>query len=375
MGSRIISGLRRARRYYAQILRSRSPRLVYVGGWLGHDNLGDEALWHAYRRIFDTHSLVHYPSAGGSALSVPHRFLRIADAAVLAGGTLINRESYLPAVRECTKNIRPCFVLGTGVADPAFWRNWSQWKDTLDQWRPLLKRCTYIGVRGPRSAEVLADIGIDAEVVGDPVLALCDDASVAPEQLLPRSIGLNIGGPSDRMWGDRETIGREAARLAARARQAGWNVRWFVVWPNDKEATLQAAHDSGTEAEVYEIYDDADRYLDLVRPLSVFVGMKLHAVVLATCAFVPSIMLEYQPKCRDYMRAIEQQDCTVRTDRFDGGQVWDLVQDLHGKRHQVSLALCERVHALRDSLFRRAAQVVGACDPSRRAAPAGGIAR
>jgi len=63
------------------------------------------------------------------------------------------------------------FVFGSGVAHPSFW------KDSLRDWKPILQRCNYIGVRGPLSAELLTDVGINrVEVVGDPVLVFAPDS-------------------------------------------------------------------------------------------------------------------------------------------------------------------------------------------------------
>lgn len=44
-------------------------------------------------------------------------------------------------------------------------------------------------------------------------------------------------------------------------------------------------------------YSNPLSYINLVSEMQAFVGLKLHAVVLAMCAHVPSILLEYRPKC------------------------------------------------------------------------------
>ena len=117
-------------------------------------------------------------------------------------------------------------------------------------------------------------------------------------------------------------------------------MRWFVVWPQDLKITKRAVELSNTSSEIYEIYDNHLEFLRLVRNLNYFVGMKLHATILATCAFVPSLMLEYRPKCRDYMRSIDQEDATVRTDQFDAGSVWEKVLFNSTHRDQIS----KRIH-------------------------------
>ena len=357
--NRFVNSCRKISTLLFEIAGTNQPRMVYIGGWKGNDNLGDEALFLAYKRLFPRYNFVHYPTKAGRILTLMCKVLKPTRVAVLSGGTLINRsENYLAAMRECSDIFPKLVIFGTGVANPVFWSRYPEWKDTLKQWKPLLERCVYVGVRGSISAEILKDIGINAEVIGDPVISFCDGETALKEKVMPESVGFNIANPHGKVWGNEETIQKEFTILAKLAKKAGWKVRWFIIWPRDREITLQTARDSGTEAEVYEIYREPDLFLRLVRPLSVFVGMKLHAVVLATCAYVPSVMLEYRPKCRDYMRSIEQEAFTVRTDRFTAGYVWDLISSLNVGRNRLSHILSEKVKFLRDKQISKASDLM-----------------
>ena len=93
--------------------------------------------------------------------------------------------------------------------------------------------------------------------------------------------------------------------------------------------------------------------------MSTFVGMKLHAVALATCAYVPSIMLEYQPKCRDYMQAIGQDTATIRTDCFKAEEVWEIIKNWISKRSILSNLLYNKISTLRQRQFQRADELFG----------------
>src|SRR5205085_3462854 len=59
---------------------------------------------------------------------------------------------------------------------------------------------------------------------------------------------------------------------------------------------------------IHHIYESGDEYLQRVREMTMFLGVKLHSVILAMCAGVPSVMIEYAPKCRDFM-------CSMGVDR------------------------------------------------------------
>lgn len=65
------------------------------------------------------------------------------------------------------------YAIGVGVEDPVFGgRNSGSGNGELKRWAPILSKFRTVSVRGPRSAELLADIGLDVEVSGDPALLL-----------------------------------------------------------------------------------------------------------------------------------------------------------------------------------------------------------
>ena len=103
---------------------------------------------------------------------------------------------------------------------------------------------------------------------------------------------------------------------------------------------------------------DFDEYLELVRPLSTFVGMKLHATALATCAYVPSVMVEYRPKCRDFMQAIGQDEATIRSDVFEAEQVWETVSAWNSNRPPAAGALYNAIGTLSKAQRARAREII-----------------
>ena len=76
--------------------------------------------------------------------------------------------------------------------------------------------------------------------------------------------------------------------------------------------------------------------------------MKLHSVVLANCSYVPSVMLEYRPKCSDYMSSVGQEKYNIRTDQFRAKDVWSLVEDMNANRERYSRELYSAIKPLRD---------------------------
>ena len=341
-----MASIKRYSDFIWQSLTAKPPRLAYIGGFYGHDNLGDEALYDAMESLFDGCSVLKFPRKRW--VTCISKALPRVHCAILGGGTLINRlASWRQLADKCFDIFEPSFVFGTGVAHPSFWSSRSEWKDSLREWKSILAKCGYIGVRGPLSAQLLVDAGLDnVEVVGDPVLVFATKEAPDDGSYIPDSIGLNIGQAGGCMWGSEDQITNEYVKLATFAREAGWRVKWFVVYPPDLRITEKAAGLSGTDEEIYTVYSQVNRYLELVRPLSTFVGMKLHATALATCAYVPSVMLEYRPKCRDYMQSIKQGDVTIRTDGAKAEDIWKIVSAWNSRRRAASMALYDAIRPL-----------------------------
>jgi polysaccharide pyruvyl transferase WcaK-like protein len=235
----------------------------------------------------------------------------------------------------------------------------------MDRWRTLLNKCDYVGVRGPISATLLRNAGVEnVDVVGDPVIALAESEPARPVE--SGSLGINIGYCSGQLWGENEPrLCEEYVRLAQTAKRNGYRVEWFVVWPGDLPVTRLAAAQSGTDEVIHEVYHDPSAYLTTVRHMSFFVGMKLHATLLATCAYVPSVMVEYRPKCRDYMASIGQADATVRTDEFRAALVWEMLSAWEKHREEIIRTLWRQVSDLKfkqSAAARRIAESVFAMD-------------
>jgi len=338
--SRAANALRQGSSFARAALLDRRLPVAYVGGWLGKRNLGDNALLASYRTLFPAFNFVHFD--GGRIACRLARHIPRLRSGMLAGGTIIGQMPEWLGIAKAFLKVHPeLVVFGSGVEEPSFW----QGETALQDWKRVLEQCRSIGVRGPRSAELLGGIGLNSvEVVGDPVLTFAlRDVNAAP---LLDSVGLNLGTSDGKVWGDEDRIRREMTALARTARESGWRVEWYVVWPKDLEITMQAAEASGTSQNVHVICEDHGLFMRQVRRLSVFVGMKLHATVLATCALTPSVMLEYRPKCRDFMQSVNQEDFSFRTDSFRAGAVWEILTGWNQHRQVAAAALARAVHSL-----------------------------
>jgi len=58
-------------------------------------------------------------------------------------------------------------------------------------------------------------------------------------------------------------------------------------------------------------------------------------------------MLEYQPKCRDYMASITHEDATVRTDQFRAEFVWEMLSACEKRREEMINTLWRHISELK----------------------------
>ena len=326
-------------------------RIGYVG-WTGHENLGDEMLYQAYQRLFPEYHVLPFISLRSSKRDTYRKITGrdIFAAGCLGGGTLINRskkrlETFCRLLDECPV----CFCLGTGVADSGFWEGRADWKDQLTAWVDRLKQCQFVGVRGPVGAAVLKQAGLkDVEVVGDSALIFAKESYAAPEE---KVLGVNVGTALGNVWGTEEQMVERIAVACKALRSKGWKILFLCVWPRDMDSSRALAKQIGiADPQIHLVTCDVAQALDVCGRCTTFIGMKLHSVVTAICAGVPSIMIEYRPKCRDFMDSLGLEEYVVRSDSIDLDHLVGLSEHLASNRPAIQDKMRKRTAEFKQRL-------------------------
>jgi polysaccharide pyruvyl transferase WcaK-like protein len=296
-----------------------ASKVAYVG-WTGQSNLGDDAIAEAVAAALPGAVFEDAPIGTRTMVDAMLRPARHTDRhLVLGGGTVLGRRIWRLHLGAALRHVarRPAFMLGPGVEDPAFARR-RRLPETreLNHWRPLLGAFDRVTVRGPRSLELLTDAGIDAVMIGDPAL-LCGMSQ--PGARGEGVVGVVLGCGDD-LWGhDQARVVAEAA--AAIATVLGpRSVRFLTVNPADAPSHVRAASLLGLPTgriEVVRAWTPA-AFDEAVEGCEVVVSQRLHGAVLAAGRGVPVAMIEYQPKCRDFMASIGAADLCARTDDLRG---------------------------------------------------------
>ena len=156
--------------------------------------------------------------------------------------------------------------------------------------RSALKRCAVRGVRDARSAELLADWGLDSVRTCDPVFSLAPPASSSTEG---NELLVNI-----RPWG--EGLPRRAAEEAARFACSGsMTITGVALAPEDIEIMERLRREGAFPAERLVLLEGGnwrDGCAALFSGASGVVSMRLHAAILALLFGCPLTVVAYDPK-------------------------------------------------------------------------------
>jgi len=308
--------------------------IAYVG-WNGRGNTGDDAIFQALAQGLAPAAVETFPvyaaelarSLTGRSVA---RFRR--SHLLLGGGTLVGRSVWrnnlklkaFPLVRR-----RPRFMIGAGVEDPSFQgrHSFSDAGQELQRWTAILDRFDRVTVRGPRSQELLAEVGVAADIVGDPALLLSPPAPARPAG---KVVGVTLGFGDD-LWGhDHRRVETAVVACLRELIAQGWRVRLLCMNDEDRQGHASVARGLSAHADdvSVEVADTPAAYLQGASECAVVVAERLHAMVLAAAAGTPFVALEYQPKCRDFTASVDWDQWSVRTDSLTAGALCQLVGDL-----------------------------------------------
>jgi len=305
------SYLRRAEDYRDALRRSR-PVISYIG-FLGHRNVGDEALYNAYRDyLFRDALLVAHddfsPLAALSSLN-PNRIV------MLGGGTLINVTPYLLELEKLVARNENFVVWGSGVADLSYWSQHAQHKDrgNADRWLEVLRRAGYVGVRGPRSVRTLTESGIKGvEMLGDPALSI--PAAKRTRRSSTQVVGINLGSHDPVSGGDQRVFDSVLALIPKLFAQ-GYEVEYFSLHRIDLEIGHSLKAKLGdARLRILPFDSDVDQTMSQLADMDYAIGQRLHATILACAQGTPNLSLSYQPKCLDFLESIDQAKLALPTD-------------------------------------------------------------
>lgn len=377
---------------------------IYIG-WVGRQNLGDEAIWAVCQaRFLDVRwsvldELAHAPSAcrflrrashepsyfARTVLEELHHQPRLrsllgrlshrcrarlfGETGLLGGGTLVNLDDgWLNAyrtVRRKTRSVVP--VLSPGVAAPEFWHGREGWSDRRAEWRDELGHLPIIGVRGPLSKALLDEVGLaNVVAVGDPAAALHAAYKGRTRRDPPNPhirVAINFGDCMGKLWGDPHRLLDVLAAATRTLLSEGHHVSLIAVQPLDVNPCLQLARAAGLPRAAVNTAFSPARFLQYIESFDVLISLKLHAAVLAAAANLPLIVLEYQPKCRDFALSIGWTEFCRRTSELSADWIVATTLGISQQVPMLSDRLCQAMCTLATQFARYCSMVEGLLRP------------
>jgi hypothetical protein len=306
-------------------MMDRKDALVAYLGWQRMGNIGDDAIYDAVRAQLPGATILDLPRFPGEKIRAAttglNRSLRH-SIQVVGGGTLIGTRYFRRLVTRgqvLTRN-NGSYAIGVGVEDPVFYRRQNaSGEGELKRWLPILSEFHTVSVRGPRSAQLLAEAGLEVNVSGDPALLLPRPHVAAEDGL----IGLNLGFGDDDLWGqDPATVAEQIADAVQHLASEGHRFVGILMNRADRRWTEQAL--AGINADIVHPPDANAAARELAR-CSIAIVSRLHAGILAALSATPVISLEYQPKCRDFALSINDERSLLRTDTLTTTTVIDRI--------------------------------------------------
>lgn len=338
VGSRRNARLRSARSYFS------SEPVIGYAGYVGRANLGDEGLFQAIdAEVAPVDILsVYDPMPPELRLrNMVFRSGRVCDLAMLGGGTLIFHDGFARLLERYAAQGVPYVTFGSGVVDTAF-RAEKQpgidWQKSRERWRRLLSKAEAVSVRGPRSKQMLDELGIASEIIGDPALSICPQPRERASN--GRRVAINVGafGP---MWGDTAQVRIAIRDAAIRLRELGWEIEIFAMHKADTAHARQLAEELD-DIPLYREYWKVAPFLNWLSRFDLVVSQKLHGAVFAAGLGCPVLSLAYEPKCLDFMESMGVVENVVPTDNLNAETILSAFTRLDEERDAITKTLHDR---------------------------------
>ena len=331
-------------------------------GYARRGNMGDELLFDIFSKHLAPRQLYLYPRTPRELVSYmgslrpPRR-----PTLLLGGGTFIGGPWWRSHIERSALLVQPAHVVMVGAGAMGSLAGQPGGESTareIARWMSVLGRCDQVTVRGQLTQQLLADAGIDSRVVGDPALL----ADFRRTLTVPQLLGITLGPTSGFGSTVAEAIIAQIvdAVVTLEAHTACWRVR--VVGANFEDVEVSAQLVERLRAGAIEVEvtmaPDPQAFADLIAPCDVFVGQRLHSVVVASVLGIPALMLSYALKCDDFMASINRQRWTLPIDRLDAAAMSAMLVDLHVER-------AHHVAQLEDETARLRIELLAAFDAAR----------
>ncbi len=351
-------------------------KTVVISGYYGYENIGDEALLAAIigalrAEIFDLHIIVlsatpkktgtRYGVEGVNRLSLFSVFsaLKRADLLISGGGSLLQDVTgpltipyYLGIVALARMLGKPVmfYAQGIGPVNGVFGRALI---------RLVADGVDMITLRDRASIDLLREIGVHnppVELTADPVFGMDVDRSANAREFwaLPGTdrSGKPVMAIFVREWRGLSGYKKAVAQLADYMYDKGWEAAFVPMqYPGDVAPAREIAGLMNHNPIIIERGLSFTELTGLVSSTDLVIGMRLHALIIATICEIPMVGISYDPKVAEFLDSIDQ-PVVKELESITSGSLIEKVNDIAANKEAVKRQLLETKTALRHKALR-----------------------
>lgn len=306
-------------------LFSSKKKAIYIG-CIGHENLGDEVVYDAIQKVlgreFYLYPIFYVKPSSGKYLR--RLIVKKPDVIILGGGTLIRKkisESYLRLFYKYHQKypLAKLAVYGSGVGDTHLAAQIGFPTD-VQNWKYILNKCKFIGVRGELSKKVLEEdwkVTTEINILHDPALYF------KKEKLKPKKkqkkIAINFCDMGGRLYGlDQAALETFAQNIIRALLAQGWNIFLYPTVASDLPYMKQILGPQLlAKVKDYKNYKDFQKSLSFLESMDVLIGQRLHSVIFAAISYTPFYAIEYEVKTSDFLNTLGLYNVSTRSDQLN----------------------------------------------------------
>lgn len=295
---------------------------VFIFGYYGYDNKGDEAILEAFIKSFkeeisrDTKINVLTYNAkktsnsfkvnGVSRNNYKEIIKKIysSDYLISAGGSLLQDTTsslslyYYLIIVFIGKILRKKVVFFNNGFGPI---NKKTNKLLL---KFFLNKVDLIITRDKSSKIFLEDLGVKKDIKKGADLAFLLKGSNEIKKDMSKEE--KVIGISVRKWNSNSHV-KEFAKLCDLLIESGYKVKLYPMqYDSDLEISREIKKLSKNDIYIKEKEESIDSLLEDIASLDILVGMRLHSLIFATIVNIPAIGIEYDPKIKNFMKESNQ---------------------------------------------------------------------
>ncbi|HEX4123383.1 MAG TPA: polysaccharide pyruvyl transferase family protein [Tepidisphaeraceae bacterium] len=341
-------------------------------GWVGNGNIGDEAIFAVFRRLFPRHQALLFDREP-IEISLHRRFVSgepFHDFVTVGGGTLFSFRCYYYQLDAAMRSGAPVWTFGTGLDDPELMKSnggepcapkQREHMALLRDFVGLLKDVPLVTVRGPRTARVLQGLGLwGAQVIGDPALSACEPGDLPGR----RRAAINLAMVKDRAHPEMMRVISAFRGAVSYLLDKGWHVDFVPTARGDRYMGKKLVRQFFSDrVQVLPELASPRRFIDRMATYDLVIGERLHSLVLSAGSGVPCIGLEYSPKCRDFMESIGMERFCLDSDELTAHTLIAAIDEADDTSAELNRTLNERCSAYRRMQRDAAAQVAKLVSP------------